>query len=83
MKIVVLKHILTLIVIFFFLGCQKDDSAIDERILPYFQKFMSEGSLRGKTMTLDNLTGHIVEIAGSSIVAQCTQYTLLSPMISQ
>jgi hypothetical protein len=69
-----LKRLLTLLFITSFLSCQKETLPIDSRLQPYFEKFILEASQRGKTLNLDNLSGVIVEIGGSSIVAQCTQY---------
>jgi hypothetical protein len=69
-----LKRLLTLLLITSFLSCQKDNPTIDGRLQPYFDKFILEASLRGKALGLDNLTGAIIEIQGSSIVGQCTQF---------
>jgi hypothetical protein len=69
-----LKKLLILLLITSFSSCQKDNPPIDDRLQPYFDKFIIEASQRGKILGLDNLSGSIVEIGGNSIVAQCTQF---------
>ncbi|MBK8701597.1 MAG: hypothetical protein IPN29_19420 [Saprospiraceae bacterium] len=61
----------------FILGCNKDgtaEAAIDEALMPYFQKFEEEANTRGVNFDVvkANISGEMVNIAGNNIIAQCT-----------
>jgi hypothetical protein len=55
-------------------ACSSTQEGIDDRLLPYFNRFIAEATQRGKVLSLDNIEGQIVDIQEKNIVAQCTHY---------
>lgn len=74
-KIIFALFLLTIIT---FQACQKDnDSAIDEELMPYFNKFKAEAAFRGFEVDYEaeGITASITKIYDNSIVGQCIHNT--------
>jgi hypothetical protein len=69
-----MKYFVIIILCLSLPACSKDQNEIDDRLLPYFNRFVKEASARGKVITLDNLAGQISEIQENNVVAQCTKF---------
>lgn len=75
-----IKLIFTLFMlsILVFQACQKDNErAIEEELMPYFNKFKDEAALRGIVVDYDaeGITASITKIYDNSIVGQCIHNT--------
>lgn len=67
------------VLLFLSLSCQQEadlsQPVIDERLKPFFDSFKQEGILRGRDITLANVTGSISDIDTDGVLGRCNQNT--------